>query len=176
LRKERILKNYIVANWDFDVLLKAARAVQDHCGYEFDGFNRGIEGFEKEFHLIYIALEEATRLLNSCTVDTVVYGSPGSGWKDTTGIASGIQLWSKEEPWQIWVQEDLKAETLTISRKQKRSVPIWKSLGHDLLLDQLVPSGAPHSTLRVRSPGYADRTLTYLSLLPGFSFKSRKME
>jgi hypothetical protein len=122
-------KNYIVANWDFDVLLRDARAVQVRCGYGFEGFNRGIEGFKKEHHLVYITLEEAAQLLNSCTVGTVIYGDPASGWEGTTGIPSGIQLWSKEKPWQIWAQEDLKAETFSIFHEAKKKCPNLEIIG-----------------------------------------------
>jgi hypothetical protein len=126
---EDATKNYIVMNWDFDVLLKAARTVQESCGYEFEGFKRGIEGFKKEHHLGYITLKEAAQLLNSCTVDTVIYGDPASGWKRTTGMSSGVQVWSKEKPWQIWVQGDLKAETFPIFQKAKKKCPNLEIIG-----------------------------------------------
>jgi hypothetical protein len=42
---------------------------------------------------------------------------------------SGIQLWSKETPSQIWVQEDLKAETLPIFQEAKKNCPDLEIIG-----------------------------------------------
>jgi hypothetical protein len=117
-------RNYTIANSDFDALLDAARAVKDRCGYNFDGFISSVQGFRKEYHSVYITIDQAAKLLNSCTVDKVIYSDPDVlHLKYITGMPTGIELWSKEKPWGIYVKKDLKAATLPIFFEAKKKCP-----------------------------------------------------
>jgi hypothetical protein len=115
---------HFVANSDLDAIFEAARAVKDRCGYNFEAFVPGIEGFENRYDHIYTTIDRATEFLNNCKVDEVIFIhlSEKVDW-EIYGLRTGR---FKETPWNLEVRKDLEAKMLPILCEAKKKCHNWR--------------------------------------------------
>jgi hypothetical protein len=109
---------------DFDAAAEAALAAQERCGYEFGIFDGQYVSFTRRYHRIYITVDKAAELLNSCVIKTVSYRNPADMRLEyTTGSPTGVELLYKEKPQIIDVKDELMRETLPTFREAKKKCP-----------------------------------------------------